>query len=166
MLPSACHPWAQARHTMLRTCWCSTTKPEQSIPRRSVLLFLRSTSINDRKVRSSTHRRSTPLMRSSAGASSMCSTTLLCWQAGQDGVLKGGCTCRFLIMAVAGILRIIDQISFNNIFLILARCWHAYLPMQNRLNITPSKSSDENAPVMLLRRSCASRSSSANKSSA
>lgn len=40
-----------------------------------------------------------------------------------------------------------------------------HFPMQNRLNITPNKSSDVNSPVMLFKRSCASRNSSAIKSS-
>lgn len=40
-----------------------------------------------------------------------------------------------------------------------------YLPIQNRLKITPNKSSEENAPVMLDNCSCASRNSSANRSS-
>jgi hypothetical protein len=39
-----------------------------------------------------------------------------------------------------------------------------YLPIQNRLKISPSKSSAENAPVISPRALCASRSSSANRS--
>ena len=46
------------------------------------------------------------------------------------------------------------------------RPWnHYYFPMQKLEKISPSKSSLVNFPVMLVRLSCASRSSSANKSS-
>lgn len=41
----------------------------------------------------------------------------------------------------------------------------AYFPMQNLEKITPNKSSAVNSPVISLSRSCASRSSSANRSS-
>ena len=41
-----------------------------------------------------------------------------------------------------------------------------YFPIQNRLKITPSRSSELNSPVIEFSWSCASRSSSANRSSA
>jgi hypothetical protein len=47
----------------------------------------------------------------------------------------------------------------------LAMLATTHFPMQKRLKITPSKSSDENAPVMLDSCACARRNSSANKSS-